>query len=118
VCGSNNKSPIGRTKTSPDEHDSVSKISLAVFSCSNYPSGYFNAYGNAARKDEVDFFVRQMHKMPFLRNQTNIPRFILETTSTRLVGELSAGIRVRPHRVERFSLSMIIGLASDNIAPT
>ncbi|KAH9876567.1 hypothetical protein J1614_003698 [Plenodomus biglobosus] len=57
VCGSNNTSPLGRTKTSPDHDDDVSNVGLAVFSCSNYPSGYFNAYGNAARKDEVDFFV-------------------------------------------------------------
>jgi alkaline phosphatase D len=57
VCGSSNKSPLGRTKTSPDENDSVSNVGLAVFSCSNYPNGYFNAYGNAARKDDVDFFV-------------------------------------------------------------
>ncbi|KAJ4378041.1 hypothetical protein N0V83_000871 [Neocucurbitaria cava] len=57
VCGSSNKSPLGRTKTSPDHDDAVSKVGLAVFSCSNYPNGYFNAYGNAARKDEVDFFV-------------------------------------------------------------
>ncbi|KAH4002861.1 hypothetical protein HBI56_055290 [Parastagonospora nodorum] len=57
VCGSSNKSPVGRTKTSPNEDDSVSKVGLAVFSCSNYPNGYFNAYGNAARKDDVDFFV-------------------------------------------------------------
>ncbi|CAO2647598.1 Nn.00g085200.m01.CDS01 [Neocucurbitaria sp. VM-36] len=57
VCGSSNKSPLGRTKTSPDHDDAVSKVGLAVFSCSNYPNGYFNAYGNAARKDKVDFFV-------------------------------------------------------------
>ncbi|KAL9615912.1 MAG: hypothetical protein Q9160_009160 [Pyrenula sp. 1 TL-2023] len=57
VCGSNNKSPIGRTKTTPSPDDSTSNIGLAVFSCSNYPTGYFNAYGNAARKDDVDFFV-------------------------------------------------------------
>lgn len=35
----------------------MSSVGLAVFSCSNYPNGYFNAYGNAARKDKVDFFV-------------------------------------------------------------
>lgn len=58
VCGSSKYSPLGRTKTSPDHDDDVSSISLAVFSCSNYPNGYFNAYGNAARKDNVDFFVR------------------------------------------------------------
>ena len=60
VCGSNNTSPIGRMKTSPDHDDQVSNIGLAVFSCSNYPIGYFNAYENAARKDKVDFFVNLM----------------------------------------------------------
>ncbi|KAF2870418.1 putative alkaline phosphatase [Massariosphaeria phaeospora] len=57
VCGSNNKSPLGRTKTAPGADDDVSKIGLAVHSCSNYPNGYFNAYGNAARKDNVDYVV-------------------------------------------------------------
>jgi alkaline phosphatase D len=57
VCGSSNKSPLGRTKTSPNHDDDVSKVALAVFSCSNWQNGYFNAYGNAARKDNVDFFV-------------------------------------------------------------
>ncbi|KAJ5063556.1 PhoD-like phosphatase-domain-containing protein [Bipolaris maydis] len=57
VCGSSNKSPLGRTKTSPGHDDDVSKVGLAVFSCSNWQNGYFNAYGNAARKDQVDFFV-------------------------------------------------------------
>jgi len=47
-------------KTSPDHDDQVSNIGLAVFSCSNYPIGYFNAYENAARKDKVDFFVNLM----------------------------------------------------------
>ncbi|KAK2612725.1 hypothetical protein QQS21_001176 [Conoideocrella luteorostrata] len=55
VCGSDNKSPIGRTKSAPAKDDAVSKLSFAVFSCSNYPNGYFNAYGNAARKDKHDF---------------------------------------------------------------
>ncbi|KAI1083199.1 PhoD-like phosphatase-domain-containing protein [Whalleya microplaca] len=57
VCGSNNTSPIGRTKTSPPADGDVSEVKLAVFSCSNYPNGYFNAYGNAARKDEQDYIV-------------------------------------------------------------
>ncbi|KKY28615.1 putative alkaline phosphatase [Phaeomoniella chlamydospora] len=57
VCGSNNTSPIGRTKTTPLATDKVSKVSLAVFSCSNYPFGYFNAYGNPARKDSVDYMI-------------------------------------------------------------
>ncbi|KAJ8106567.1 hypothetical protein OPT61_g9447 [Boeremia exigua] len=57
VCGTSKQSPIGRTKTSPAEDDDTTELGLAVFSCSNYPSGYFNAYGNAARRDEVDYFV-------------------------------------------------------------
>lgn len=48
---------MGRTKTAPAETDDVSKIGLAVFSCAKFSMGYFNAYGNAARKDDVDYFV-------------------------------------------------------------
>ncbi|KAK4141138.1 alkaline phosphatase [Dichotomopilus funicola] len=57
ICGSEKASPVGRTKTAPAEKDEVEQLKLAVFSCSNYPSGYFNAYGNAARKDQHDFVV-------------------------------------------------------------
>ncbi|KAI1383249.1 PhoD-like phosphatase-domain-containing protein [Hypoxylon trugodes] len=57
VCGSNNTSPVGRTKTAPETDVDVPELKFAVFSCSNYPNGYFNAYGNAARKDEQDYFI-------------------------------------------------------------
>ncbi|KAB5528007.1 PhoD-like phosphatase-domain-containing protein [Coniochaeta sp. 2T2.1] len=57
VCGSNNTSPIGTTKTAPAPDANVDNLSLAVFSCSNYPNGYFNAYGNAARKGQMDYVV-------------------------------------------------------------
>ncbi|KAJ4253888.1 hypothetical protein NW762_010286 [Fusarium torreyae] len=57
ICDSNNTSPVGRTKTAPREDDDVSEINLAVFSCSAYFPGYFNVYGNAARKDKHDFVV-------------------------------------------------------------
>ena len=30
---------------------------ISVYSCSNYPFGFFNAYGNAARRDAVDYAV-------------------------------------------------------------
>jgi alkaline phosphatase D len=50
VCGSNNKSPLGRTKTTPHADDDITNVSLAVYSCSNYPFGFFNAYGNPVRK--------------------------------------------------------------------
>ncbi|KAI4130471.1 MAG: hypothetical protein LQ347_003357 [Umbilicaria vellea] len=55
VCGSNKTSPLGRTKTTPAPNDLVTKIGLAVYSCSNFPFGFFNAYGNPVRKDSVDY---------------------------------------------------------------
>lgn len=57
VCDSTNKSPMGRTKTTPNADDDVTKVGIAVFSCANYPFGFFNAYGNSARKDAVDYVV-------------------------------------------------------------
>ncbi|KAI3392743.1 hypothetical protein diail_5257 [Diaporthe ilicicola] len=57
VCGSDNKSPLGRTKTTPAEDDDVTEIGIAVYSCSNFPFGFFNAYGNPARKDSVDYVI-------------------------------------------------------------
>lgn len=57
ICGSDKKSRIGKTKTTPDKNDSVSEVKLAVFSCSNFPNGYFNAYGNAARKGGLDYVI-------------------------------------------------------------
>ncbi|KAJ4391262.1 hypothetical protein N0V93_004879 [Gnomoniopsis smithogilvyi] len=57
VCDSSNKSPIGRTKTTPAADDDVTNIGIAVYSCSNYPFGFFNAYGNPVRKDSVDYVV-------------------------------------------------------------
>lgn len=50
VCNSQNNSPVGRTKTTPRANDDVTQIGLAVYSCSNYPFGFFNAYGNPVRK--------------------------------------------------------------------
>ncbi|KAJ4411617.1 hypothetical protein N0V82_008986 [Gnomoniopsis sp. IMI 355080] len=55
VCGSANSSPVGRTKTTPTEDLNIEELSFAVFSCSNHANGYFNAYGNAARKDSQDY---------------------------------------------------------------
>ncbi|KAI8964710.1 phosphodiesterase/alkaline phosphatase D precursor [Daldinia sp. FL1419] len=58
VCNSKNASPIGRTKTIPSSNDEVSEpVRLAVYSCSNYPFGFFNAYGNPVRKDSVDYVI-------------------------------------------------------------
>lgn len=44
-------SPVGRTRTLPV--GPTDQLKLAVFSCSNYPAGYFHAYREAARLDDV-----------------------------------------------------------------
>src|SRR5688572_3691098 len=45
-------SPSGRTKTLPVGN--VSQLRLAVLSCSNFPSGYFNVYAEVAKRDDID----------------------------------------------------------------
>ncbi|TRM56429.1 PhoD-like phosphatase-domain-containing protein [Schizophyllum amplum] len=56
-------SPVGSTRTlpSPDEPaenvNGGEPLTLAVFSCSQYQSGYFNAYGIGSRNTSADFFV-------------------------------------------------------------
>jgi len=45
-------SPVGQMKTLPS--GSVDKVKLAVFSCANYPAGFFNVYGEAAKRNDID----------------------------------------------------------------
>jgi alkaline phosphatase D len=47
--GDDGTTAVGRTKTLP--RDAVSQVRLAVFSCANYPSGYFHAYADAAKRE-------------------------------------------------------------------
>lgn len=69
VCDSDVKSPVGRTKTAPQHDDDVTGVGLAVFSCSNFPTGFFNAYGNAARKDNIDYVIHVSPKHVAVRCQ-------------------------------------------------
>ncbi|EEB89616.1 hypothetical protein MPER_12265 [Moniliophthora perniciosa FA553] len=56
-------SPIGATRTLPspdtpaDEVNGGKGLTFAVFSCSQYQAGYFNAYGFAAHNTTADIFV-------------------------------------------------------------
>lgn len=45
-------SPVGKTKTLPT--GSVDQVRFAVFSCANYPAGYFNVYAEAAKRADFD----------------------------------------------------------------
>lgn len=55
ICDSDIISPIGRTKTSPNEDETP--LTLGVMSCAKYNSGYFNVYGNIARRDNLDYVI-------------------------------------------------------------
>lgn len=48
-------SPVGITKTLPV--GIVNQVKLAVFSCSNFPAGHFNAYNSAAKIQDLDAVV-------------------------------------------------------------
>lgn len=48
-------SPVGRTRTLPE--GPTSRFRLAVFSCSNYGFGWFNAYAHAAAANDADLAV-------------------------------------------------------------
>jgi alkaline phosphatase D len=48
-------SPIGRTRTLPE--GDAARFGIAIFSCTNMPFGWFNAYGHAATRDDIDLWV-------------------------------------------------------------
>lgn len=48
-------SPVGRTRTLPQGN--AARFGIAIFSCSNIGFGYFNAYGHAAARDDIDLAV-------------------------------------------------------------
>ncbi|QJU59328.1 alkaline phosphatase D family protein [Sphingomonas sp. AP4-R1] len=54
IASDGTKSPVGRTRTLPVGR--VPRFGVAVFSCSNAPVGWFNAYGHAARRTDLDLW--------------------------------------------------------------
>ncbi|HEX7822501.1 MAG TPA: alkaline phosphatase D family protein [Sphingobium sp.] len=55
VAPDGTKSPVGRTRTLPD--DNCASFDLGVFSCSNLPFGWFNAYAHAAARRDLDLML-------------------------------------------------------------
>lgn len=49
------RSPVGRTRTLPV--GDVERFRLGLFSCSNLPMGWFNAYAHAAARDDLDLWL-------------------------------------------------------------
>jgi len=55
VAPDGTKSPTGRTRTLPQ--GPTGAFNLALFSCANMPFGWFNAYGHAAARGDIDLCV-------------------------------------------------------------
>lgn len=55
IAPDGSKSPIGRTRTLPD--GDVDRFRLGLFSCSNLPMGWFNAYAHAAVREDLDLWL-------------------------------------------------------------
>lgn len=49
-------SDVGLTRTAPGPQDQVSELRYAVFSCSNFPNGYFHAYDIASTIENLDLW--------------------------------------------------------------
>lgn len=55
VAPDGTRSPVGRTRTLPQ--GPTGAFNLALFSCANMPFGWFNAYGHAAARGDIDLCV-------------------------------------------------------------
>lgn len=55
VASDGMNSETGRTRTLPDGE--TPRFGIGLFSCSNMPFGWFNAYGHAAARDDLDLMV-------------------------------------------------------------
>lgn len=55
VAPDGDKSQVGRTRTLPV--GDVDRFGLGLFSCSNLPMGWFNAYAHAAGRDDLDLWL-------------------------------------------------------------
>lgn len=53
--GGGGVSPVGRTRTLPEGR--TPRFNLGIFSCANLAFGYFNAYGHAAARGDIDLAV-------------------------------------------------------------
>lgn len=49
-------SPVGRTRTAPDQSARLSSLAFAFVSCQAYPDGYFTVYDHLAQ-EEIDFVI-------------------------------------------------------------
>jgi alkaline phosphatase D len=60
-------SPIGRTKTLPEDCE---RVRFAICSCAKYNAGFFNAYASIAEHEQLDFL---LHLGDYIYEASNMP---------------------------------------------
>ena len=88
-------SPVGRTRTLPE--GAVASFRLGLFSCANLGFGWFNAYGHAAARRDIDLMV---HVGDYLYeyNRGRYPT-AADTAPGRLVEPASEILRLADYRL-------------------
>ncbi|MGE3143611.1 MAG: alkaline phosphatase [Hyphomonadaceae bacterium] len=72
----------GRTRTAP--RGPADRLSLAFFSCSNLPWGYFHAYGDAAAREDIDLclhlgdYIYELQRGAYPSAQEAVPGRVIE----------------------------------------
>jgi len=75
-------SPTGMTRTAP--RGATESLSVAFFSCSNFPFGYFHAYAHAAQRDDIDLalhvgdYIYEMHRGAYPSPDETVPGRVLD----------------------------------------
>ncbi len=75
-------SPIGQTRTAPAGW--VESLTAALFSCANFPFGYFHAYGHAATRENIDIvlhvgdYIYEYERGEYPNAREGLPERIIE----------------------------------------
>jgi alkaline phosphatase D len=83
------QSIIGRTRTAPN--DSVTSLRIAVCSCSSIYSGYMNAYGRIAERNDLDLVVHcgdYIYNWPDENERIRIPADYIDEKDPETLEEL------------------------------
>lgn len=72
----------GMTRTAPAS--GAERLTTALFSCSNFPYGYFHAYGHAAARDDIDLvlhtgdYIYEIQRGSYPSNSEAVPGRVIE----------------------------------------
>lgn len=75
----------GKTKTTPASGGE--NLTVAVFSCANFPFGYFHAYGHAALRDDIDVvlhtgdYIYEIQRGSYPSAEETVPGRIIDPTN-------------------------------------